>query len=1107
MNDGMYTYIFIRRWFLITMSLTMLISVPSMTAQGFGSIQGTVTDTTGAVVATSVVTAVQVETGTSTVINTNAAGLYVFPSLPPAIYSITVTAQGFEKLIRNNILLQANQAATENFSLQVGSTSMSVTVSSEALQVDTTTGTLSQVIDTQRVNELPLNGRNAAQLTTLVAGVVLAPNNGADQGQTKTFPVAVTVSINGSSADQTNYMLDGGNNIDEYTNVNSPFPFPDALREFSIQTANYDAQYGQNAGGVVNIVTKSGGKSFHGNLFEYVRNRVFNARNYFASTVDPLKRNQFGGTLGGPIILPHLVSGQHTFFFVGYQKTIVRDQQGGKSSFVPTQANLSGDFSALLNPSDPANPLPGQKTQIVNPFTGIPYSNNKIDPSTFDPAAVAFSKYLPNVTGNGQVFYQNPLKQDFNEVVVRGDHDLGQRDHIFARYYLNHFTNAGVLNTSNLLTYSDQADIRVQNALVDDTHTFNSRLLNNLSASYSREVSIRGPLSGAPNAATFGVNIYQPAQKSIQLITASGFFSIGDNPQAAFQRNNYTFSEDLHWVMGSHNFAFGGHGEVSKIDINSLFNQPGLFTFNSNTTNYALASLMLGYMYQFGQGSGQYFNNRNQFYGFYAQDSWQATRRLTFNYGLRYEPFWQWRELEHRTELFSPTAFAAGKVSSIYTNAPAGLLFVGDPGVPETGVHPVYTNFMPRVGFAYDVFGTGKTSLRGGAGSFYDTRQPGIMGGSTANSTPFSVAVTLTQPKGPFSNPYRGITNPFPAPSPAPSNLVFPSPVQAFTYDPGGNYQVPVTYAWNLTLEQQLSNSLAARLAYVGSHMSHALTSIELNPASYIPGSSLSTDARRHFLGYSNIVETAMGASGTYHSLQATLQRRVALGLSLTANYTFSKALNDIPYGSGLTGGSTNQSYVFPIYQPNYKSLDLGPADFDRRNVFTASYLWVFPLLGEGNGLLRAIVNGWQTTGIFQAFTGQPITITAGQDVSQTALQQDRAQYIGRNAYGAGACSSTAAHCENYLNPTSFALPATGTFGNVVKGSFRGPGYFDWDAGLFRSFPLKGESNLQFRAEYFNLLNRTNLLNPITAKSSGGFGSITSANDPRIAQLSLKVAF
>jgi hypothetical protein len=305
---------------------------------------------------------------------------------------------------------------------------------------------------------------------TLVAGVVLAPVDNSDQGPTKTFPTAVTDSA---------YMFDGGNNIDEYTNVNQPFPFPDALQEFSVQTSNYTAGYGQNAGGVINIITKSGGNALHGDVFEYLRNRVFNAHNFFSPTVDPLKRNQFGGTVGGPVTIPHLVSGSHTFFFVGYQKTIISNQQGGKSSFLPTPANLAGDFSAELNASNPENPL-GKSVQIINPFTRVAYPNNRIDPGNFDPAAVALTKSLPTVNGNGLVYYQNPVAQSYDEVVVRADHDLRPGDHIFAHYYQDHFTNAGVLNTSNLLTYADFADLRVQSALVSETHTFSSNLLNNL---------------------------------------------------------------------------------------------------------------------------------------------------------------------------------------------------------------------------------------------------------------------------------------------------------------------------------------------------------------------------------------------------------------------------------------------------------------------------------------------------------------------------------------------------------------------------------------------------------------------------------------------------
>jgi Carboxypeptidase regulatory-like domain len=1093
---------------LLRVALTILftlIALPSVFAQGLGSISGTINDPTGAMVPSVTVTATRVDEGTTSTVTANDLGFYVFPSLPPSTYTLSVVAPGFQKYVQSGVVLQADQSVTVSIALHVGSSSETITVEANTVQVDTTTGTLSQVIDGQRVNDLPLNGRNVAALTTLVAGAVLAPNGGADQGQTKTFPAAVTISINGSSADQTSFMLDGGNNIDEYTNVNAPFPFPDALQEFSVQTSNYNAEYGQNSGGVVNIITKSGGSKLHGNIFEYVRNGAFNARNYFASTVDPLKRNQFGGTLGGPIIIPHLVSGKHTFFFFGDQKTIIRDQQGGQSAFVPTQANLNGDFSALLNSSSPNNPL-GRAVQIINPYTNVAYLNNQIPTTSFDPAAVAVARELPSVNGNGVVFYQKPIVQNYNEYVIRIDHQLRDADRFFVRYYQNHFTNGGALDRSNLLTYSDQADIRVQNALISETHTFSSKLLNNLIVSYAREVSQRGPLPGAPNPASFGVNIYQPPQKSIQLIASTGFFQFGDNPQATFQRNNYTGADDLHWVMGRHNFAFGVHAEVSKVDINSLANQSGNFTFNSNTTQYALASFLLGYMFQFSQGSGQYFNNRNTFIGVYGQDSWQISKRLSLNYGLRYEPFSPWKEIQGRMEQFNPAAFAAGTTSIVYKNAPPGLLFPGDSGVPAYGVRPVYSNIEPRVGFAFDVFGDGNTSVRGGAGVFYDSRLPGILNGNQANTTPFSVTVALTQPKGPFSNPYLGISNPFPAPFPAPSNVIFPTPVQAFSYDPSGNFQVPATYSWNLTVEQKLTNRLASRIAYVGSHASHVLTNPEINPSIYVPGSSLSTNQRRLYPGYSNIVIERPSGSSHYHSLQASLQQRVTNGLSVLANYTFSKSLDDIPYNTGATGFSVSQSYVYPVTQPNFKSLDIGPSAFDRQSVFSASYLWTLPRLERGNKVLRSVVNGWQTTGILQAQSGAPLTITAGADISQTGLLQDRAQHGGQPAYGPGACKAGSA-CVNYLNPASFSLPAIGTFGNVVKGSFRGPGYFDWDSGLIRDFAFREIARLEFRAEYFNLLNHTNLGSPVTTVSSGGFGSIVSANDPRIAQLALKLAF
>lgn len=1094
--------------------LGSLILLPAAFGQGRAALSGKVVDSQGALIPSVVVTATQTGTGKRTVVSSNATGEYVFPSLPASTYSISVSAAGFRIYNQVGIVLQADQSVTVDVTLRPGGESQTITVLAEQVQVDSTTGTLSNVIGQKSVDDLPLNGRNAAQLTEETPGVILGPVDNADQGTQKTFPAALTVSVNGARSSDTNFMFDGGNNIDEYFNVNQPFPFPDALQEFSIQTSNYNAEYGQNAGGVVNIVSRSGTEQFHGDLFWYVRNGMFNASNFFSSTVDPLKRNQFGGTFGGPLGIPHLFKSKHTYFFVGYQGTIIHDQQGGVNSFLPTQANLKGDFSALLDAANPDNPL-RKAVQIVNPHTGQPYPGNMIDPSTFNPAALNIVKQLPSVTGNGAFYYQNPLVQTYHEILVRGDQDLGAADHLFVHFYRNSFSNAGVYNPSNLLTYADQSTIPVTSALVSETHPFAPQLLNNLVVNYSREESTRGPVSGVPNIASYGVDIPQPAANALAGLSVNGFFNFGTNALAIFQRNNYTLSDDVHWVKGRHSMAFGVHAELSKVDIHSNFNNSGTFSFNSDITKYAMASFLLGYLFSFQQGSGQYLNDRAQFTGFYAQDSWKVTPRLTLNYGVRYEPYEPWQEVNHKIMQFSPAAYAAGRTSTVYPLAPRGLLFPGDSGVPEQGVNPSFKNVMPRFGFAYDVRGDGTTSIRGGGGFFYDTRLPAISNSIPSEITPFSTSVSLTNPTGSFSSPYDGTTNPFKGPPQPPATYVFATPVQVNSYDPSGIFRVPLTYAYNLTLEHRISSGTTMRIAYAGSHSSHMFVDENLNPATYIPGSTLGTNSRRHFPSFSDISEAIMGGNARYNSLQASIQRHVSTGLIITANYTYSQAIDTLPYNTGnsLPSSGPGNPYAIPIYESDYKRLDIGPSDFDRTHVFSGSYVWALPKLGNGNGIVRAIVNNWRATGIIQAQTGQPITILAGSDISKTGLQADRALWNGQGPYGSGACAKARVPCKNYLNPADFSLPAPGTFGNVTKGEFRGPGYFDWDAAIVRSFPLEGSKAFEFRAEYFNVINRNNLNNPVNVVSSAGFGSISSTAaaespiTPRVAQFSAKIVF
>src|SRR5882724_9174391 len=737
--------------------LALLFAPVISQAQGLGSISGRVTDPNGGAVAGAQVTATQEATGFTRSATTDADGLYVIPSLRPATYHVTVEAKGFSTSKQMDIVLQADQALALNVTLSVGSTTETVTVVGNALQVDTSTSTLKQVIEQQRISELPLNGRNAAQLTLLVAGAVNSPNGGADQGATKTFPGAVTFSANGARQNAISYQLDGGNYVDEYTNVNQPFPFPDALQEFSVQTSNYSAEYGQNAGAVVNVITKSGTNSFHGDVFEFLRNSVFNARNFFAPITlkdmgrDQLKRNQFGGTIGGPII--H----NKSFFFAGFQGTRLRNVGNPTNSTVPSQADIAA-------------------------FTA--------GGGTIDPTVANLLPLLPIQPTSRSVTFVRPDKQNFNEVLGKVDHAFGQNDRLSVRYDFNYFSRAAVFVPTNILTYADGSKITNQNWLIHETHVFRHSLLNDFRFSYAREKASRGPASTVPSVQSLGSMIpFQPAAHAIQQIRVNGFFSFGDNPQAAFVRNNFTWSDDVSWIKGKHDLRFGGVIERSRVDLNNLFFQPAEFSFPS------LAAFLSGKLgdysgnFAFRQGAGEFKNNRNIFAGLYAQDNYRVTRRLTLNRGLRYEPGLPWREIKGRVQQFRLSGLVANLRSTQFPNAPPGVYLPGDPDVPPYGINASLKNFAPRVGFAYDIFGDGKTSIRGGAGIFYNSRITGILNNRFVDQTPFSPQLILSNAAGtipgtltdplctlPATQTLQGCTaqaNLFPAPFPPPSSSTF----------------------------------------------------------------------------------------------------------------------------------------------------------------------------------------------------------------------------------------------------------------------------------------------------------------------------------------------
>ena len=1088
-------------------------------AQGLGSVVGTVTDPSGSAIGTATVKLQDAGTGAMRTSATNVDGYYVVASVRPSRYYLVVEATGFASS-KQEVTVLADQTLTVNVKLSVGSTTETVNVNAADLQVDTSTSTLKQVVEQQRMVELPLNGRNAAQLTLLTPGAVNAANGGADQGTTKTFPGAVTISANGARQNMVSYQLDGGNYVDEYTNVNQPFPFPDALQEFSIQTSNYSAEYGQNAGAVVNVITKSGTNSFHGDVFEFLRNAVFNARNFFAPLTvnvagqqqatkdkgrDQLKRNQFGGTIGGPII--H----DKTFFFAGFQGTRLRNLGNPSNSTVPSQAD-------------------------INAFTA--------GGGVVDPTVANLLKLLPVQPTSRSVSFVRPDKQNFNEVLGRVDHSFSQNDRLSVRYDFNYFSKAAVFVPDNILTYADGSKITNQNWLIHETHVFRPSLVNDFRFSYAREKASRGPDPSVPSVQTLGSLIpFQPSPNAIQQIRVNGFFSFGDNPNAAFVRNNFTWSDDVSWVKGKHDFSFGGVIERSRVDLNNKFFQPAEFSFPS--LNAFLSGKLGDYSgnFAFRQGAGEFKNNRNIFSGVYVQDNYKVTPRLTLNLGLRYEPVLPWREIKGRVQQFRMDGFLANVRSTQFPNAPPGVYFPGDPGVPPYGVNASLKNFAPRVGFAYDVFGDAKTSLRGGAGIFYDSRITGIINNRFVDQTPFSPQLifstgvvnpgTLTDPLCtlPATQTAQNCTpqaNLFPAPFPPPSNSTFAPSGLYLSWDPATNYQPPVVYNWNLSIEHQFPSNILARVAYVGSHSSHLTETLNLDPAPFSPTGTkgtlrLNTIAASFGLAnnlYSQVQQDSQDINSTYHSLQLSAERRMASGLTILGSYTYSKSIDDLPPGAGVTGFDTFSAR--PWDDPLRHQFDRGPSDFDHTHRFVASFVYELPTLKGSSGFARQALGGWQFSGVVTAMTGRPFTVLQGTELSGTGLGNDRGTLNGSaDPYASGACAGVSG-CVNWLNPAAFASAAStkGTYGLTGKNAFRMPGKYTWDMGLSKNFTFTERWRLQFRAEFFNVFNRVNFfdedllgsqpsLSNFQKLSAGAFGTFRAGQvgDPRIGQLALKLFF
>jgi hypothetical protein len=1115
----------------VLLAILAIANVPRMLSQAvsIATVTGRIVDPSGAVVVGAQVKITAVDTATVHVAVTDSSGTYSFPSLTIGAYTLEVTAPGFQTYIQKGIKLQVNDAPQINTTLKVGAVSDKVEVQADATMVQTQQNMVSQVMDQQRIVELPLNGRDPTQLIT-ISGAAVNHSDGTNTGN-KSFYTSQSIAIAGSAGDTTNYLLDGGDNNDSFTNVNMPFPFPDALAEFSVETSVLPARNGLHPGGLVNAVTKSGSNQWHGDAFEFVRNGDVNALNYFATKQDSLKRNQFGGTFGGRIIPNKL------FFFGGIQETIQRQDPSNSSAFIPTTAALSGDFSGLEAGGCQAS---GNPRSIKDPVSGVTISpTDFINPARFDPAAVAFTKLIPVSSANscGKIFYGVPVIYDARQYVVRVDWVLSPKHSVYGRYLQDNYDQPAPFSTTNYLyTTTLGVSQRPQTFVLGDTYAFNATTLNSFHFTFGRKFVARFPNTQGTDPAKLGVqNIWTPplAQDNLQM-SISNSFSTGGSGFSKWGVNSFQEADDVDVVRGKHQLAFGGEIIRTQDNQNDEYNDSGTFSFTGVYSNDPLLDFLMGRMPSFTQTLQQDYSYRQTVVELYAQDTVRLTPRLVANIGLRWEPTLPPHDYFNRGSVFSLQGYISGIPSIVFPNGPAGQYYWGDPGVTKSFTNDHWLNLSPRLGFVFDPRGDGKTTIRVGGGILFDSLGTFLTYRVTGQNAPWGVTVTESSGPYQFNNPWGNVSggNPFPLPLFPPPNYVFPLNSTDTFLEPKA--LPPTLETWNLGIQHQFAQNWIATITYLGNETSHLMVGNEINPAVYIPGTwtgpgtcgaltvapgangtacsgTGNTQARR-FLSLINPAQGKYfsatdfgfnGISANYQGVLGSIEHRLSDNYTILANYTFSHCHGVVPVTS--LGGPT-------IENPANPKADYGPCTYDAPNLFNASVVYISHL-NSGNHMLSYLLSDWQIAPLMRYETGFPINPVDGTDRSLTGVGLDRPNVVP----GVPLYIQTGHTQKKYqwVNPAAFAVNALGTFGNAGHYMLRTPSYFDVDSAISRKFKVTERFDVEARVEAFNVTNHPNVGGPtpstgvslvpnVSNPTSSSFGQITNAGDQRIMQGALK---
>ena len=1031
----------------------------------------------------------------------------------------------------SGVELTVGQNATLNLVLKPGGAEDTVTVTAGAELINTSTAEIAQIVDESTVKDLPLNGRDPGMLVFLSAGVTNELNSQASTLQsTNSFPNESGASAGGQRQGSTWYLLDGVSNMDTYTLLALPFPNPDATQEFRVISNNFDARNGFAPSAVVSIQTKSGSNQFHGGVFDFLRNDVFNARNPFSQQLDTLKRNQYGAYAGGPVMKDKL------FFFANYQGTRENYTSATNTAYTPTAAERNGDFSALLNVVDEN----GAPAPIILP---APFVNNKVDPSLFSPGAVKILKFLPvgqdPVTGYSN--FSLPLQATlFNEVTARLDYDLTKSQRIFVRSFQNNYTQQGATIPNNILAGILGSHGVYLNEVVNHTWTINPTTVNTFAAGYVSYDFHTGTAlkdsSGNPICLSEFINVSDPPNECYMedfyaiagaaslYVPPSGFSSFSSNPVDT-KRMDYSATETLTKTWGKHTFAAGAdlfhrhHTERSAFFQSPIMGFNGQYTLGTTggtgahageTNAIPFADYLLGRSSQLVQGAGEAGATSQWMFGIYAQDQYKLTPTVTATLGLRWDPNTPAVVAGGRGAAFVP-----GQQSTRFPNAPLGLVFPGDTGISDTLYNASYTYFEPRIGLAWSV--NPKTTARAAFGMFTTPMEDAFYQRvwDVAPFSPIYSAPTSATQYIPFDNPWTNFTGgpgiaagkspfpPFAGPSQTPpTNSTFGGGTGVpATFLP--NLKLGVTQSWNASLEQQFTNALALHIAYVASESYHQATTVDRNPGN--PGVAGQADPNRGLRvnpAFGGIIQVQDGGTASYSSLQAGIEQKFHHGFQFQSNFTWSRTTD--------VGGSGDPDFESSVSDPYSIQHDKGPSSLNVPLVWVTYGLYHTPKFEHSNILVKQALGGWAISAIYTTESGEPFTINGGNGNNNSGYDegQDRADLVPGQTFQVRQGGKN--HwLNNYFNVNAFTTNEAGTPGNSPKFFLQSPPVHTMDAAFRKTFTVHERYNAQFSWEMFNALNTPSYGSPDNNPGDSNFGQIGWIGPvaPRVIQAALKLTF